>query len=106
MRRGTTNENLNLLRDRLAGIEITLVAEVGSIDITVRDVLTLRQGDIVRLQNVRVNDPLVLKIGDRKKFVCRPGVVGNKIAVQVLRKLEDIEESEFEELANDEGEEA
>ncbi len=106
MRRGTTNENLNLLRDRLAGIEITLVAEVGSIDITVRDVLTLRQGDIVRLQNVRVNDPLVLKIGDRKKFLCRPGVVGNKIAVQVLRKLEDVVESEFEELATDEGEEA
>jgi flagellar motor switch protein FliM len=106
MRRGTTTENLSLLRDRLAGIEIALVAEVGSIDITMRDVLQLRAGDIIRLQNVRVSDPMMLKIGDRRKFLCRPGVVGNKIAVQVLKKLEDIEQAEFEELVADEGEEA
>jgi flagellar motor switch protein FliM len=106
MRRGTTTENLSLLRERLAGIEITLVAEVGSIDITMRDVLALRTGDIIRLQNMRVSDPMMLKIGDRRKFLCRPGVVGNKIAVQVLKKLEDIEQAEFEELVMDEGEEA
>ena len=86
MRRGTTTENLSLLRERLAGIEITIVAEVGSIDITIRDVLALRAGDIIRLQNMRVSDPMALKIGDRKKFLCRPGVVGNKIAVQVLQE--------------------
>jgi flagellar motor switch protein FliM len=106
MRRGTTTENLSLLRDRLAGIEIALVAEVGSLDITLRDVLNLRMGDIIRLQNVRVSDPMTLKIGDRRKFFCRPGVVGNKTAVQVLKKLEDIEQAEFEELVADEGEEA
>ena len=44
MRRGTTTENLSLLRDRLAGIEIALVAEVGSIDITMRDVLHPARG--------------------------------------------------------------
>ena len=51
--------------------------------ITVRDVLALRAGDIIRLDNTRVNDPMALKIGDRDKFLCRPGVVGNKLAVQV-----------------------
>jgi flagellar motor switch protein FliM len=106
MRRGATTENMSLLRDRLASIEIPIVAEVGSIDITMRDVLMLRVGDIIRLQNVRVNDPMTLKIGDRKKFLSRPGVVGNKIAVQVLKRLEDIDQSEFEELIADEGEEA
>jgi len=106
MRRGTTTENLSLLRERLAGIEITIVAEVGSINMPMRDVLALRAGDIIRLQNMRVSDPMALKIGDRKKFYCRPGVVGNKIAVQVLKKLEDIEQAEFEELVADEGEEA
>jgi len=106
LRKGTTTENLTILRERLAGIEIALVAEVGSIDITIRDVLALRAGDIIRLADVRTGDPLVLKIGDRRKFLCRPGVVGNKTAVQVLRKLEDIEQAEFEELVVDEGEEA
>jgi flagellar motor switch protein FliM len=95
-----------MLRERLAGIEITIVAEVGSIDMPMRDVLALRVGDIIRLQNMRVSDPMALKIGDRKKFNCRPGVVGNKLAVQVLKKLEDLEQAEFEELVADEGEEA
>jgi flagellar motor switch protein FliM len=49
---------------------------------------------------------MVLKIGDRRKFMCRPGVVGNKVAVQVLKKLEDIEQAEFEELVADEEGEA
>jgi len=43
----------------------------------------------------------VLKIGDRKKFLCRPGMVGKKIAVQVTKKLEDVEKHEFEELSTE-----
>ncbi len=103
VRRGTTTENLNILRERLSTVEVTLIAEIGSMNLTVRDVLALRVGDIIRLDNVRVDDPMVLKIGDRKKFLCRPGVVGNKLAVQVTKKLEGLEE-EFEELTA-EGEE-
>lgn len=98
VRRGTTTENLNILRERLESIDVPVLAEIGSIQLTVRDVLALKIGDIVRLNNVRMNDPLVLKIGDRKKFMCRPGVVGNKIAVQVMNKLEDVEEEELIEL--------
>jgi flagellar motor switch protein FliM len=99
VRRGTTTENLNILRDRLATVAVTLSAEIGNMDITVRDVLALRPGDIIRLDSVRVADPMPLKVGDRKKFLCRPGVLGNKLAVQIVKKLEEIEQAEFEELA-------
>jgi len=99
VRRGATTENLNILRERLASIGVTLVAEVGSMNLPVRDVLSLTQGDIIRLQNTRVNDPMTLKIGNRPKFECRPGVVGSKVAVQITRKLEDIQQEEFEELS-------
>jgi len=47
-----------------------------------------------------------LKVGDRKKFLCRPGVLGNKLAVQIVKKLEEIEQAEFEELATGLEEEA
>jgi flagellar motor switch protein FliM len=99
VRRGTTTENLNILRDRLATVSVTLIAEVGNMDIAVRDVLALRAGDIIRLDSVRVNDPMPLKVGERRKFLCRPGVLGSKVAVQIVKKLEDIEQAEFEELA-------
>jgi flagellar motor switch protein FliM len=98
VRRGTTAENLNVLRERLATVGVDLVAEIGSMRLTVRDVLALRPGDIIRLDSVRVNDPMSLKIGNRKKFLCRPGVVGNKLAVQITKKLEEILQEEFEEL--------
>jgi flagellar motor switch protein FliM len=98
IRRGATTENLNIIRDRLSTIEVTVVAEIGQMDLTVRDVLSLRAGDVIRLPNVRVNDPMILKIGNRPKFQCKPGQVGNKMAVQIIKKLEDIEQEDFEEL--------
>jgi flagellar motor switch protein FliM len=74
------------------------MAEIGAMDIKVRDVLALRVGDIIRLDSVRVNDPMTVRISDRRKFLCRPGVLGNKMAVQVIKKLEDIDQADFEEL--------
>ena len=81
-----------------------ITAEIGTMQITMRDVLSLQKGDVIRLQNVRVNDPMVLKIGNMTKFLCRPGLVGSKVAVQITDQLEEIESEEFEELAA-EGEE-
>ncbi len=104
VRRGTTTENLNVIKEKLTSVDVNVVAEVGRIQIPVRDVLALQPGDIIRLYNVRVDDPMTLNIGNRKKFLCRPGVIGKKVAVQIVKKLEDIEQEEFEELAS-EGEE-
>ena len=42
---------------------------------------------------------MVMKIGNMSKYLCRPGVVGNKVAVQIIKQLEDIETSDVEELA-------
>ncbi|MDF1566961.1 MAG: flagellar motor switch protein FliM [Spirochaetaceae bacterium] len=105
VRRGATTENLNVLRERLAGIEVPLVAEVGNITLAMREVMSLQPGNVIRLSGTRVGDPMVLKLGNRPKFESRPGVVGKKIAVQVTRKIEDIEENEFEELVTEGDEE-
>ena len=99
VRSGATTENLNILKERLSTVEISVVAEIGSMNLTVRDVLALRVGDVIRLNNTRVGDPMVLKVGNREKFLCRPGVVGTKVAVQVVKRLEDVTKEEFEELA-------
>jgi flagellar motor switch protein FliM len=99
VRRGATTENLNILRDRLSTIEVPMIVEIGSMNLTMREVLSLRLGDVVRLQNTRVSAPMALKVGDRPKFWCRPGQIGNKLAVQITSKIEEIETEEFEELA-------
>jgi flagellar motor switch protein FliM len=103
-RRAATNENLNTLKEKLSTVEVPIVAEIGRIDILIKDVLSLQVGDVVRLYNVRVGDTFSLNIGNKKKYLCRPGIVGKKVAVQIIKKTEELEKEEFEELTA-EGEE-
>jgi flagellar motor switch protein FliM len=104
VRRNATSENLNVLKEKLASVDVNVVAEIGKITLPVRDVLSLQRGDVVRLYNTRVGDPYSLNIGNRTKFLCRPGVIGKKIAVQITNKIAELDQDEFEELAS-EGEE-
>ena len=104
VRRGATTENLNILRDRLATIAVPMVVEVGAMELLVREVLALSVGDVVRLPESHINDHMALRVGDRKKFWCKPGQIGNKLAVQVTGRIEEIEAEEFEELVAEEGE--
>ncbi|MDA8408927.1 MAG: flagellar motor switch protein FliM [Treponema sp.] len=101
VRRGATTENLNILKEKLSTVEIPVIAEIGKIEIPVREVLALRVGDVVRLHSVRVNDPMSLNVGTKKKFLCKPGVIGKKMAVQITKKLEDVGQDEFEELTSE-----
>src|SRR5574344_398528 len=105
VRRSSTTQYLGVLKEKLSTVDMDVVAEIGSINLPVRDVLNLRVGDVVRLSNVRVGDPFTLSVGNKKKFLCQAGVIGKKVAVQVLKKLADIEQEEFEELSV-EGDEA
>jgi len=99
--RGTTTENLNVLKEKLATVDVNVVAEIGKISVTVREVLSLQIGDVVQLYNTRVGDPYSLNVGNKKKFLCRPGVIGKKMAVQVIKKIAEIEQEKFEELATE-----
>jgi flagellar motor switch protein FliM len=88
IRKGGTSENLAILKQRLDTVYVAIGAELGGLDITVRDVLNLGKGDIIKLENTKVGDEMELKIGTMKKFYARPGVVGNHLAVQITRKIE------------------
>jgi len=99
--RASTSENLNVLKDKLETVDIDAVAEIGRINLPVREVLSLRTGDVVRLYNTRIGDPYSLNIGSKPKFLCRPGVVGKKLAVQIVEKLTSIGQEEFDELVSD-----
>lgn len=99
VRRSSTTQYLGTLKEKLSSVDMEVVAEIGTIPLSVRDVLSLRTGDIVRLSNTKVGDPLTLSVGNKKKFFCQPGVVGKKMAVQVTGKIEDIAADEFEELS-------
>ncbi len=99
VRRSSTTQYLGTLKEKISTVDMDVVAEIGSINLPIRDVLGLRIGDVVKLSNTKVGDQLTLNIGDKKKYYCQPGVVGKKMAVQVTGKLADEGVDEFEELS-------
>ncbi|HAO30696.1 MAG TPA: flagellar motor switch protein FliM [Treponema sp.] len=104
IRRSSTTQYLGTLKEKLSDVDMDIIAEVGTMPVSIRDVLNLHIGDVVRFNDIRVNDPLTLSVGTRKKFYCQPGVVGKKMAVQIIGKIKESDEDEFEELSG-EGEE-
>ena len=75
------------LRAALQGVRVPVSAEVGSAVLPVPRVLALRKGDLIRLDDRAPGAELFLKIGGKRLFRCRPGVVGKRLAVQVVRPL-------------------
>ncbi len=104
VRKNSTTQYLGTLKEKLNDVAMDVIAEIGTIDLPIKEVLGLRVGDIVRLSNIRVGEPLTLSVGTKKKYYCQPGVVGKKMAVQVIKKIEETASKEFEELTA-EGEE-
>ena len=67
-----------------------MVAELGQVDITMDEALNLHLGDVIVLHNTKVDSEMTLKIEGRKKFKCRPGVVGSRVAVQVGERIDEV----------------
>lgn len=90
LRTGETDENRVVIQERLDQIKIPLITEVGSVDITMQDLISLSVGDVIKLENTPSNSDLVIKVGDRAKFKCTPGRKGNRLAVQIGETIEEI----------------
>ena len=99
VRRTSTTQYMGVLKEKLSSVDMDMVAEIGTIQLPVRDVLALRVGDVIRLSDVRVGDPFTLSVGSKKKFLCQAGVIGKKVAVQILKKLAETNSDELEEMA-------
>ena len=79
------------IRRKLERTKVPFIVEVGDVNITIREWLTLGFGDVLQL-NTRVKDDLPCRIGSNIKFYCRPGTSGKKMAVQVTRVITPEEE--------------
>ncbi len=90
IRKGATDENMSIIQGRLETVELPIVAEIGEVEITMQEVLDLRVGDVVKLTDTKISSDMALRIGGRKKYKCRPGVIGSRVAVQIGEKIEKI----------------
>ena len=83
IRRGSTSENLKIIKEKLQNIFVETSAELGSMQLPLSDILNLQKGDVVKFTDTKITDPVIFKRGNRKKFLCRPGISGSRMAVQL-----------------------
>lgn len=83
IRRGSTSENLKIIKEKLQNIFVETSAELGSMQLPLSDIINLQKGDVVKFTDTKITDPVIFKIGNRKKFLCRPGISGSRMAVQL-----------------------
>ena len=79
--------NVVAIQKKLDKTMVDLVVEVGEVQITIREFMTLGFGDVLQL-GTKVKDDLPCKIGNNPKFYCRPGTSGKKMAVQITQIVE------------------
>ncbi|TGK48196.1 flagellar motor switch protein FliM [Leptospira bouyouniensis] len=90
IRKGEVDENRAVIQERLDQVKIPLISEVGSVDISLNDLMNLHVGDVIKLENTPIKTDLMVKVGDRSKFKATPGRVGNRLAIQIGDSIEDI----------------
>jgi len=85
--RKTDRETEALLKKNVEQIEVDVVCDLGSTELSLKQLLSLEQGDFLSLNNT-CRDPLDLRVGSIKKFKVKPGLKGKKIALQVSTGFE------------------
>lgn len=82
--RSDIENQVAIIQEKLERTEVPFIVEIGGVQITVKEFLTLGFGDVLQL-NTKVKEDLPCRIGTNAKFYCRPGTFGKKMAVQITR---------------------
>ena len=88
IRKGESQENLDLIKNQIFNVGLNLSAKIGSTSLTVKELLKVKKKDVIRLE-VKINDDFILSIGNKNKFNCRPGLVGNNMGVQIISEINE-----------------
>jgi len=87
-RQVTTPENTAALQNRLNMAQVPVTAELGRANITVGELLQLQTGDVLQLDQ-SVKGLLEVKVGNQLKFKGTPGIVDNRMAIQIAQIIRE-----------------
>lgn len=86
-------EDMQAMQMSLEDAYVPVRAVLGRTVITVRDLLDISVGDVIPLER-NVREEVDVQVGNSTKFVGRPGIYGNRLAVQITGVVEEDENYE------------
>lgn len=81
-----SSEDRIKMQRAIENVTVCLVVELGRTEVTMRDILELKKGDVIRLKS-KVENELIMYANGIPKFKCRPGVIGNRMATQIVKRI-------------------
>jgi len=97
IRKGVSTENLSLLKEQLGEVEAEVIAKLGETELKFAEIAAIREGDIIRLDET-IKDDAEIIIGSGPKFKGKPGVSGNRRAIQIREVLTQITEDVLQDI--------
>lgn len=89
--RGSASEHIKSLQRRVEKIRVPIITELGKTTVSLQELLDLRKGDVLHL-DTKITEDMQIIIGSHKKFLCKPGTMGSKLAVQITSVVREGEE--------------
>lgn len=74
------------LYDGLKAVDLNAGVILGEVDLTVREINSLSEGDIIKMDR-RVSDCIDMMVDDSKIFKVKLGKISNRLAVKIVEKL-------------------
>lgn len=81
-----SQQDLESSRENLKKVNVTLATELGRTELTLREVLELKPGQIVSLRT-KAAKPIPVNVEGKRKFLAVPGLRGRSLAIQITDVL-------------------
>jgi flagellar motor switch protein FliM len=85
--RTSTQETRRLIEKEISSTDTRVSAVIGETNITIRDLLQLKRGDVIILDKL-ANSDLIVQTGGKPKYLGKVGVVGNNKSIQITSIIE------------------
>jgi flagellar motor switch protein FliM len=82
------DEYRNKVKEHLVKTPLTLSIELGTTEITLRELIQLQVGDVIKT-NTRIDEDLIVKVDQAPKFFCKPGLVEDRMAFKITGFIDD-----------------
>lgn len=83
-----TTEEYKALKNSVEHSYIKVIANLGNSQITIGELLNLRAGDVIKLDQ-HLDQPIVVNIDGLPKFLAQPGRRQKQIAVQIIKNISE-----------------
>ena len=77
-----TEDEKKVMIKKLNPTSVNVAVQFGTAEITTKELLDLRVGDVIKLDN-KINEEVIVKINDENKFFARPGTLKNSVCVRI-----------------------